>query len=96
MEILKPMTDFFSAIERDGRISVTHIAVYTALLNFWRRSGYRNPIIAFSYQIMEIAKISAPMTYRKCLKDLSEFGYLRYEPSYKSNKASQIFLSIEG
>ncbi len=86
------MTDFFSAIEKDGRISVTHIAVYTALLFLWEQSGYRNPIAAFSYQIMDIAKISARMTYRRCVRDLSDFGYLVYEPSYKSNQASKIYL----
>jgi hypothetical protein len=93
MEIEKPMDDFFSAIEKDGRISVTHIAVYAALLRYWQQSGFVNPIRAFSYQIMEIAKISAPMTYRKCVKDLSDFGYLKYRPSYKSNQASRIYLS---
>ncbi len=92
MEILKPLTDFFSKIEKDGRISVTHIAVYTSLLRYWQQTGFINPITAFSYQIMEIAKISAPMTYRKCLKDLSDFGYLKYLPSYKSNQASKIYL----
>ena len=93
MEIEKPMDAFFSAIEKDGRISVTHIAVYAALLRYWQQSGFVNPIRAFSYQIMEIAKISAPMTYRKCVKDLSDFGYLKYRPSYKSNQASIIYLS---
>ncbi|WAC41634.1 hypothetical protein [Pedobacter sp. SL55] len=94
MEILKPLTDFFSSIEKDGRISVTHIAVYTALLKYWQQSGFTNPLQAFSYQIMEIAKISAPMTYRKCLKDLSDFGYLKYQPSHKSNQASKIILHL--
>lgn len=41
---------------------------------------------------MTIAKLSAAKTYRKCVKELSEYGYLRYEPSLKKNQASRIYL----
>lgn len=94
METVDKLTSFFSAIKNDGRISITHIAVYAALLQYWKSNGCMNPILAFSHQIMDIAKISAPMTYRKCVKELSEYGYIQYIPSFKRNKASQIFLNI--
>lgn len=93
MERLKPLSDFFSAIRHDGRISTTHIGVYAALLQYWQENGCPHPIVAFSHEIMRIAKISAPMTYRKCVKELSEYGYIRYIPSFKKNKASEIYLS---
>lgn len=93
MDKMNLLTTFFFAIQDDGRISTTHIAVYSALLQFWITSGQQNPVRAFSHQIMEIAKVSAPMTYRKCLKDLSDFGYLRYVPSYKRNRPSEIYLT---
>ena len=59
MESLKPLSDFFSAIEKDYRISITHIGVYAALLKYSEDRGFASPIQVFSYEIMRIAKISA-------------------------------------
>lgn len=91
METLKPLSEFFSAIENDGRISVTHIGMYAALLQFWKDQQYANPMQVFSHQIMRLAKISSSATYHKRIKDLNDFGFIRYEPSYKRNAASKIF-----
>src|SRR5690606_32544339 len=91
METLSPLTDFFSSIEKDGRISITHIGIYAALLQYRINCGFSNPIQVFSHQIMAIAKISAPTTYHKCVRQLSEYGYINYMPSFKRNQASKIF-----
>jgi hypothetical protein len=93
MEQLKPLSDFFTAIEQDGRISITHIGIYAALLEYRAQMDYSNPIVAFSYDIMKIAKISSAMTYHKCVKDLNAYGYIRYEPSFNKNKGSKIYFS---
>lgn len=91
MEQLKPLSDFFTAIEQDGRISITHIGIYAALLEYRAQMGNNNPIVAFSYDIMKIAKISSAMTYHKCVKDLNAYGYIRYEPSFNKNRGSKIY-----
>lgn len=90
MDELKPLSDFFQAIQHDGRISVTHIAIYAALLQYRMDNGFNNPIQAFSYQIMRIAKLSSTITYLKCIRDLSEYGYIKYEPSFNRKKGSRI------
>ena len=91
MEILSPLSHFFSAIENDYRISITHIGIYAALLQFRMDKGFVNPIEAFSYEIMPIAKISGSNTYHKCIRQLHEYGYIKYEPSFKNNQRSKIF-----
>lgn len=91
VEILKPLSDFFSAIEKDARISSTHIGIYAALLQYRKGKGFFNPIVVFSHEIMRIAKISSPATYLKCVRDLSDFGYIRYEPSFNKNRGSKIY-----
>ena len=93
MELLKPLTDFLSAVEKDQRISNTHIAVYVALLKFWVVKGFSNPLRAYRYEIMGTAKISSPYTYHKCLKELSAYGYVHYLPTRKRNQRSKIYLS---
>lgn len=82
---------FFAAIAKDGRISITHIGIYAALLQYRAQNGFINPIQVFSRDIMEIAKISSPTTFHKCVRELSEYGYINYRPSYKRNQGSEIF-----
>lgn len=91
MEQLNPLSDFFSAIQQDGRISITHIGIYAALLQYRIGNGFINPIQVFSYEIMQLAKISSPITYHKCVRELSEYGYINYMPSFKRNQGSKIY-----
>lgn len=92
MRQVELLSRFFAAITKDGRISVTHIAIYAAILRFYSLHGSTDRICAYSWQIMELAKISAPTTYHKCVKQLAEYGYIKYEPSFKRTCASSIIL----
>lgn len=91
METLKPLSDFFKAIENDYRISITHIGIYVALLQYRVDRGFINPIQAYRYEIMGIAKISSPKTYYNCMRDLNEYGYIKYESTRKRNQGSTIY-----
>lgn len=91
MDRLCYLSDFFEAIGTDPRISITHIGVYAALLQYRMQKGFTNPIQAFSHEIMNIAKLSSAITYHKCVRELSEYGYIRYEPSFNRTKGSKIY-----
>jgi len=91
MDRSKPLSDFFTAIEKDGRIGTTHISVYAALLKYRLDKGFANPIQVFGRDIMRIAKISWPNTFYRCVNDLSDYGYIRYMPSFKKTEASRIY-----
>ena len=90
-EGLKPLTDFFSVIESDFRISSTHIAIYAALLQYRCVRGFVNPIEVFRREMAPIAKISSKYTYHRCLSELHQYGYLHYEPSFKKTRGSRIY-----
>ena len=92
MERINILTNFFAGIENDPRISITHIAIFTAIFRFWSAHGFQNPIQAYSHQIMPIAKMSSHNIYIKRLNELNEYGYLKYEASFKRNKSSKIYL----
>ncbi|WP_246236252.1 hypothetical protein [Flavobacterium ajazii] len=91
MENLKPLSDFFSAIKNDFRVSTTHIAIYAALLHCRVDKGFINPIEVYRYEVTFIAKVSSARTYHKCIRELSEYGYLKYEPSFKKTQGSKIY-----
>ncbi len=92
MEQLKPLSEFFTAIENDPRISITHIGIYAALLQYWKKHNYINPVHAYSWEIMQLAKITGRATYHKIIKDLNEFGYIKYEPSFKRGQRSKMYI----
>lgn len=94
MDQLRTLSVFFDAIAGDPRISVTHIGLYAALIRYRQQHDFSNPIHAFSYEIMELAKIGDG-TYRKCLKDLSNYGYIRYVPSFNNKQGSTIYFLDE-
>lgn len=92
MDQLKPLSEFFNAIAGDPRISITHIGFYATLLQYWREHHFQNPIPVSSREIMQLAKITATRTYHKIIRDLSNFGYIRYEPSFKRNRGSRVYI----
>ncbi|THF52963.1 hypothetical protein E6C50_01785 [Flavobacterium supellecticarium] len=94
MENNKLLSDFFAAISKDARISSTHIGVFAALLEYRNRCGLLNPIRVYSYEIMELAKISASTTYHRCVRDLHKFGYIDYVASFNSAVGSQIYFQV--
>ena len=94
MDTLKPLSDFFLAIEKDFRISTTHIAIYAALLQYRTVKGFINPIQVFRREVTPIAKISSPYTYHKCIQELSDYGYIKYIPSFKKTQGSKIYFYL--
>ena len=93
MDQFKPLSEFFNAIAGDPRISITHIGIYAALLQYWSEHQFENPVHVFSYEVMSIAKISASTTYHKIIRDLNDYGYIKYEPSFKRNRGSKVFFN---
>ena len=41
---------------------------------------------------MRISKISSKATYHKCMRELNDKGYIKYEPSYNPFKGSMVIL----
>ncbi|MDO3641231.1 hypothetical protein [Mucilaginibacter sp. L3T2-6] len=91
MEQFRPLSGFFEAIKSDGRICISHIGLYATLVQYWQEHHFVNPFQAFSYEVTGMAKISAN-TYHKCIRDLHDFGYINYEPSFKRNQRSKVQL----
>lgn len=89
---VKELTSFFDAIRDDHRIGTSHISLYMALFQFYNLNQFQNPVVITRTAVMEIAKISGLATYHKCIKDLVQFGYIEYNPSYNPAINSQVRL----
>jgi len=87
---ISQLTQFYSVIKEDNRITTTHISLYMALFECWNQNNFQNPICIRRRTVMEGAKINGLATFHKCIKDLNEFGYIRYLPSRNPAVSSQV------
>ncbi|WP_297986090.1 MULTISPECIES: transcriptional regulator [Epilithonimonas] len=92
MNYIRHLTGFYDRIQEDDRLNPTHISLYLALFQFWNLNHFRNPISISRNEMMKLSKISAYGTYHKCIKELHQFGYIDYLPSFNPYKGSLVHL----
>jgi hypothetical protein len=83
---------FMEAIRNDPRITPYHVSLFLAIAHFRGCGGSGDRMCAFSHELMPLAKISSGATYHKCVRELSDYGYIRYTPSYNRFEGSFIEL----
>lgn len=92
MNYIRHLTGFYDKIQQDERLNPTHISLYLALFQFWNINHFQNPISISRNEMMRLSKISALGTYHKCIKELQNFGYVEYIPSFNPYKGSLVNL----
>ena len=92
MEEVKGLTNFYNGIKDNNRIGTTHISLYMALFQLYNVNDFCNPVEITRVLLMEMAKISGLATYHKIIKQLQEYGYIRYEPSFNPTISSAVWL----
>lgn len=92
MNYIRHLAGFFDRVAADERLNPSHISMYVSLFQFWNASRFRNPISISRNELMRVSKISAKATYHKCMKELNDFGYLKYKPSFNPFKGSLVYL----
>ncbi|MEO6283977.1 MAG: hypothetical protein ABIN80_09275 [Dyadobacter sp.] len=88
MDVASHLDRFFEDISVDARVTVTHISVYAAILQSLRKVG-TNRLSMFGFELMQVAKISSGKTYYKAIRELNEFGYICYQPSFKKTSLAK-------
>jgi hypothetical protein len=82
----------FRVLAADQRINVWHFSIYMSLFHQWLLNGLVNPISISRRQIMEQTHIGSIVTYHKCIRQLKDYGYIIYEPSYNPAIGSYVSL----
>lgn len=80
----------------DTGVKQGHIALYMAFFQKWNHEFFKPMITVNKRFIMERAKFRSKTTYHNHLKDLSDWGYLQYFPSFHPARGSRIKMSIFG
>ena len=93
-EIVKELAGYASLVkrmEKDNRLLPTHLSLFTGLFVCWQRNGFLSPFSVTRKTLMAFSKVASIATYHKCIKELDEYGYIRYEPSYHPKLGSQVY-----
>lgn len=96
MNYVEHINGFLKVAAKDARLYPSHISLYMALLNYWEKNAFANPILLKRLDLMAIAKISAKATYLKCIKELHNYGYIQYDPSHNSYRGTWVCMVIFG
>ena len=86
----------FEKFNRDERIKQGHITLYLAFFQKWNREYFKKTITVNKTSIIERAKFKSKTTYHNYLKDLYDWGYLSYFPSFHPARGSKVNLFIFG
>ena len=92
MNYILQLSGFFQRVASDNRLNPTHVSLYMAIFQYWNAERFQNPVSISRQELMRISKISAKATYHKCIKDLHNFGYIKYIPSFNPFKGSLVYL----
>jgi hypothetical protein len=79
--------------QNDQRITPHHISLYLTLFNDWNRNRFKNPIQISRRDIMIIAKVKSNSTYQKLMKNLTDWGYIKYSPHQNPMRGSKVSLT---
>jgi hypothetical protein len=93
-EIVKDLAGYASLVrrmEKDDRLLTTHLSLFTGLFVCWQRNGFISPYSVTRKTLMAFSKVASIATYHKCIKELDEYGYIRYQPSYHPKLGSQVY-----
>jgi len=82
------------SISRDSRITVWHLAVVFGVIQLSVCDDLSEPILVSRRQVMYLARISSISTYHKCMKELQDYGYIVYLPSFHPGIRSRIYFQF--
>jgi len=97
MEKVNYITHLNAVLEtfnNDERIKQGHITLYLAFFQKWNREYFKKTITVNRELIMEKAKFKSKTTYHNYLKDLDNWNYLQYYPSYHPARGSKVKMTI--
>jgi len=80
-------------MSNDERLMATHISLFTALFIHFQRNGFSSPFPVTRAGLMVCSRIASIATYHKCIRELNDFDYIRYQPSFSPKQESLVYWS---
>lgn len=87
---IQHLNGIFEKFAIDKRLNPTHVSLYFALFTLWNSHYFVSEFFINREEVMLLSKIGAKSTYHRCIKQLSHWRYIRYEPSHNPFKGSRV------
>lgn len=81
MNYLRHLNGFFERLAVDKRLSSYHISLYLALFRQWNACRFNDLFVVSRSEMMELSRIGSANTYARCMKELTDWGYIHYKAS---------------
>ncbi len=81
MNYLRHLNGFFERLDSDKRLSSYHISLYLALFRQWNICRFTDRFVVSRAEMMDLARIGSANTYARCMRELTEWGYIHYKAS---------------
>jgi len=94
METALAIKNFVERAEKDSRLGPMHLSLYLAIFYCWLIQGGEGPARVSGKELMSIAKIGELGSLYKSLRELHEYGYIGYRPSYNAREKSSVLLPL--
>ena len=90
MNYIRHLNGFFARLAEDKRMSSYHISLYFALFQQWNADRFSEQFVIARAEIMEMSRLGSVNTYARCMKELSQWGYIQYTPSSNIHSGSRV------
>ncbi|MBJ6107656.1 hypothetical protein JAO73_01440 [Hymenobacter sp. BT523] len=69
-----------------------HVSLYMALFSQWNDERFPESVMLVRAEVMQAAHIGSASTYLKCLRELTAYGLITYQPSRSEYRASRCLM----
>jgi len=83
-------------MSEDTRLTPIHISLYMSLFMIWNECGFDTELSINRNDVMKLAKIGNKNTYTTALKQLNDYGYITYKPSFNPLIGSKVTITNYG
>lgn len=90
MNYVRHLNGFFERMAEDERLSCYHVSLYIALFQHWNANRFSDQFTISRTEVMQLARIGSANTYARCMKELTDWGYIAYFSSSNLHSGSKV------
>lgn len=90
MNYIRHLNGFFVRLSQDQRMTPYHVSLYLALFQRWNLNRFKNPFTISRDETMKLSLIGSVNNYARCMKQLQQWGYIRYISAANLYLGSQV------
>ncbi len=87
--------DLLIAFHKDSRLTIWHLALLHAIVLLAYNQNEEQIVRVSRSKLMQVSHIDTISTYHRYFKQLEEFGYIIYYPSYHPGYRSTVEINLK-